>query len=62
MTYNITKEYFGEENVATKLSADIKQFFPNLVYPVQGWIPREGFPKIKIVQGFDWSNTEGYIT
>ena len=62
MTYNITREYFGKENIATKLSADIKQFFPNLVYPVQGWIPQEGFPKIKIVQGFDWSNTDCYIT
>ena len=62
MTYKITREYFGEKNIATKLSLDIKQFFPNLVYPVQGWIPEEGFPKIKIVQGFDWSNTDSYIT
>jgi hypothetical protein len=44
------------------LSANIKEFFPNLVYPVQGWIPQKDFPKIKIVQGFDWSNTNDYIT
>ncbi len=62
MTYNITREYFGEENIATKLSADIKQFFPNLVYPIQGWIPNENFPKIRVVKGFDWSNTDCYIT
>lgn len=62
MTYNITKDYFGKDNIATKISADIKRFFPNLTYPVQGWIPQESFPKIKIVQGFDWSNTDSYIT
>ena len=62
MTYHITKEYFGEDNIATKLSADIKQFFPNLVYPVQGWIPQEGFPKIKVVKGFDKSHYDCYIT
>jgi hypothetical protein len=62
LTYYITKEYLGEDNIATKLSADIKQFFPNLVYPVQGWTPQKGFPKIKVVKGFDWSNYDFYIT
>ena len=62
LTYQITKEYLGEDNIATKLSADIKQFFPNLVYPVQGWVPQKGFPKIRVVKGFDWSNYDCYIT
>jgi hypothetical protein len=61
-TYNITKEYFGDEHIATKFSANIREFFPNLVYPIQGWIPQEGASKIELVQGFDWSNTNNYIT
>lgn len=61
-TYKITKDFFGEDHIATKFSANIKEFFPNLVYPIQGWIPQEGASKIKLVQGFDWSNTNSYIT
>jgi hypothetical protein len=61
-TYRITKEFYGEDHIATKLSANIKDFFPNLIYPIQGWIPQEGSSKIKLVQGFDWSNTNNYIT
>jgi len=61
-TYKITKEFFGKDHIATKLSANIKEFFPNLVYPIKGWIPQEGSSKIKLVQGFDWSNTNNYIT
>jgi len=61
-TYNITKEYFGEEHIATKFSANIREFFPNLVYPIQGWIPQPSASKIELVQGFDWSNTNNYIT
>lgn len=61
-TYNITKEFFGKDHIATKLSENIKEFFPNLVYPIQGWITNPGSSKIKVVQGFDWSNTNNYIT
>jgi len=61
-TYEITKKYFGEKHLATKLSTDIKKFFPNLVYPMQDWIPPEDMPTIRIVKGFDWSNTNNYIT
>ena len=61
-TYEITKEFFGKDHIATKLSVNIKDFFPNLVYPIQGWIPQTGASKIKLVQGFDWSNTNNYIT
>lgn len=60
-TYKITKEFFGEDHIATKISANIREFFPNLVYPIQGWIPQEELSKIVLVQGFDWSNTSNYI-
>jgi hypothetical protein len=61
-TYEISKENFGEEHIITKLSKDITQFLPNLVYPIQGWLPLSGAPKIKLVKGFDWSSTSSYIT
>ena len=61
-TYEISKENFGEDHVITKLSKDMKQFFPNLVYPINGWLPASGTPSIKLVKGFDWSNTNNYIT
>ena len=61
-TYEISKNHFGEKHIVTKLSTDINQFFPNLVYPIQGWLPPRGTPKIEIVQGFDRSNVDSYIT
>ena len=61
-TYEITKKYYGEKHIATKLSTDIKQFFPNLVYPIQGWLPLDETQTIKLIKGFDWSNTNTYIT
>jgi hypothetical protein len=61
-TYEITKKYYGEKHIATKLSIDIKQFFPNLVYPIQGWFPSDETQTIKLIKGFDWSNTNTYIT
>lgn len=61
-TYEITKKYYGEDHLATALSKDMKHFFPNLVYPIQGWLPQEGVPKIKLVKGFDWSSSNHYIT
>ena len=61
-TYEISKENFGEDHIITKLSKDMKQFFPNLTYPIQGWLPSNSTTKIKLVKGFDWSNTNNYIT
>lgn len=62
-TYEISKENFGETHIITKLSKDMTQFFPNLVYPIQGWLPTSNnTPIIKLVKGFDWSNTNSYIT
>ena len=61
-TYEITSRYFGEDHIATKLSKNMNRFFPNLVYPIQGWIPPKEIPAIKLVKGFDWSNTDNYIT
>ena len=61
-TYEISKKHFGEDHIITKFSTDIRQFFPNLVYPIQGWLPPEGTPVIELVQGFDSSNITPYIT
>jgi len=60
-TYKISKENFGEDHIITKLSSDITMFFPNLVYPIQGWLPSSETPKIKLVKGFDQSNINRYI-
>ena len=61
-TYEISKDHFGENHVVTQLSTNIRKFFPNLVYPIHGWIPPETAPVIEIVQGFDQSNVNSYIT
>ena len=61
-TYEISKKQFGEENIITKLSTNIKEFFPNLVYPVYGWFPSGLSSEIEIVKGFDYSNVNSYIT
>jgi hypothetical protein len=61
-TYEISKKQFGEHHIITELSTNIRKFFPNLVYPVHGWIPPRETPRIELVQGFDFSNTNPYIT
>jgi hypothetical protein len=61
-TYEISRLYFGENHIVTKLSIDMNKFFPNLVYPIYGWIPPKNTPDIEIVQGFDSSNADPYIT
>jgi hypothetical protein len=61
-TYEISKKQFGEHHIITELSKDIKKFFPNLVYPIQGWLPLKETPLIELVKGFDFSNTNSYIT
>jgi len=61
-TYEISKKQFGEKHIITQLSKNIEQFFPNLTYPIYGWISPENIPPIEIIQGFDKSNTNNYIT
>jgi hypothetical protein len=61
-TYEISKKQFGEHHIITKLSTDIKKFFPNLVYPIHGWLPQKETPLIELVKGFDFSSTNSYIT
>jgi len=61
-TYEISKAVFGEKHVVTKLSTDMKRFFPSLVYPFYGWVPTKEMPVIELVQGFDSSSTNPYIT
>ena len=38
-TYEICKNHFGDNHIITQLSTNIKKFFPNLVYPINGWMP-----------------------
>jgi len=61
-TYEISKRYFGKDHIVTQLSFDMRKFFPNLVYPVRGWIPPPNIPPIELVSGFDFSATNSYIT
>jgi len=61
-TYEISKEHFGEDHIITQLSTNMRKFFPNLAYPVYGWLPSRNVPTIEIVHGFDRSNTSNYIT
>ncbi|HUS99765.1 MAG TPA: hypothetical protein VMY59_05530 [Candidatus Thermoplasmatota archaeon] len=61
-TYEISKQQFGEHHIITELSTNIRKFFPNLVYPIHGWIPLKETPRIELVQGFDLSSTNSYIT
>jgi hypothetical protein len=55
-------KHFGKDHLVTKLSANITQFIPNLIYPIEGWLPPAGTPEIELVQGFDHSNVSSYIT
>jgi hypothetical protein len=52
-TYEISREIFGDSNVISEISRDLKKFFPYIIYP-------EGAPKIdapvKIVKDFDRSS------
>ena len=54
LTYGISYEIFGEENIVTQISKDMKKFFPNFIYP-------DGAPQIngpvKLVKDFDKSST-----
>ncbi len=61
-TYEISRQQFGEHHIITQLSTDIRKFFPNLVYPIHGWVPQKNVPPIELVQGFDFSSTNPYIT
>lgn len=60
-TYEISKKRFGEDHIVTQLSTNINKFFPNLVYPIYGWLPPKGISTIELVKGFDKSSTN-YIT
>ncbi len=53
-TYEICKEVFGPEHLATKMSEDYSQFFPNLVYPDAAWTPRT--LNVELVDEFDRSS------
>jgi hypothetical protein len=53
LTYEISCEIFGNESIIAEISRDMREFFPNLIYP-------EGSPMIdkpvKLVKDFDRSS------
>jgi hypothetical protein len=61
-TYEISRQYFGKGHIVTQFSTDMQKFFPNLVYPVHGWIPPKTISVIEVVPGFDFSTSDSYIT
>jgi hypothetical protein len=61
-TYEICKKHYRDKDITTQLRTNMKKFFPNLVYPIYGWMPPKSHPPIEIIQGFDKLNTECYIT
>jgi len=56
----ITRPLFGDDHPATKLAEDIHQFLPFVTYPAPMKLP-EG-TEIELVEGFDRSSTEPYIS
>jgi hypothetical protein len=61
-TYDISEKYFGVDHTITKFSTDIKKFFPNLIYPINGWMPPNINSEIELIKGFDKTNYEFYIS
>ncbi len=53
-TYEITKELFGPDHLATKIAEDYTQFFPSLVYPDVAWQPQS--LDFELVDNFDASS------
>ena len=61
-TYDISLKYFGANHTITQFSTNIQKFFPNLIYPINCLLPQDITSKIEIINGFDKSNSEFYIT
>lgn len=61
-TYDISLKHFGADHTITQFSTNIKKFFPNLIYPINGYLPKNLKSQIEIISGFDKSNSEFYIT
>lgn len=54
ITYEVCLKVFGENDVVTEISRDMKKFFPNIIYP-QG-APQINAP-VKLIKDFDKSST-----
>jgi len=58
LSYEISRDLFGEDHLATQIAADVSRFFPSLVFPEGAWQPAD--LKFEFVPGFDRGNV-GYI-
>ena len=38
-TYDISQKHFGSNHTITQFSTNIQKFFPNLIYPINGYLP-----------------------
>ena len=54
LTYELCSKTFGENDIVTEISKDMRKFFPNFIYP-EGAAPRIDKP-IKLVKDFDKSS------
>ena len=61
-TQFISEKYFGSDHAITQFSTNIGKFIPNLIYPINGWMPQNITAEIEIIKGFDKTNTEFYIS
>jgi hypothetical protein len=61
-TKTISEKYFGLNHTITQFSTNIRKFIPNLIYPINGWMPQNINSEIEIIKGFDKTNTEFYIS
>jgi hypothetical protein len=54
ISHELTSELFGADHITSQIVRDTRKFFPNLVYPMVGWAPKDS--SIELVEGFDRSS------
>ena len=56
-SYFISRKLFGDNHLTTRIARDMREFIPELSYPVYGWYPPSRMD-VEIVEGFDSSNVD----
>ncbi len=51
-TLEISRNLFGEKHIITRLSRDISQCSPHIVYPIYGWIPPKEISPVEPILGY----------